>query len=170
MAADTLPADRAHQVRSRALTRFVLVALVLPLVLTVLAIIVQLVALPRVPDPVAVHWNAAGVADGFAAPWLYPVMTALIAGGLPLLLALTSLPGLRRGPGGPTYRFMGATALGLSAFGAVMLTWSLVLQVDLADATDAPAVWPALVAGLLAAALAGAGGWFLQPHVPQPEP
>ena len=169
MAADTLPADRAHQVRSRALTRFVLVALVLPLVLTVLAIIVQLVALPRVPDPVAVHWNMHGVADGFAAPWLYPVMTALIAGGLPLLLALTSLPGLRRGHGGPTYRFMGATALGLSAFGAVMLTWSLVMQTGLADATQASGVWSALIAGLCAAAIGGVSGWFLQPHVDQSE-
>src|SRR5262245_5350126 len=101
--------------------RFVLVAVVLPLVLTAAAIAVQLIVMPRLPDPVAVHWNAKGVADGFAAPWLYPVMTLLIAGGLPLLLALTSLPGLRRGHGGPTYRFMGATALGLSAFGAVLL-------------------------------------------------
>ncbi|MEU1970070.1 DUF1648 domain-containing protein [Microbacterium sp. NPDC019599] len=156
--------------RSPALARFVLVALVLPAVITVVASLVQLVALPQLPDPVAVHWNALGQADGFASPWLYPVMTLLIAGALPALLALTSLPGLRRGDGGPTYRFMGATALGLSAFGAALLTWSLLMQVGLADATDAPTVWPALVGGLGAGALAGAAGWFLQPHVRQPAP
>lgn len=175
MAADRLP---SHPVpghgstagaRSRALSRFVLVAIVLPVVITLVAIVVQLVALPQLPYPVAVHWNARGEADGFAAPWLYPVMTLLIAGGLPLLLALASLPGLRRGHGGPTFRLMGATALGLSAFGAVLLTWSALLQVGLADATTAPSVWPALVGGLLAAAVAGAGGWFLQPHIAEPE-
>ncbi|MFH8249700.1 DUF1648 domain-containing protein [Microbacterium sp. B2969] len=160
-----MAADRSAQV-----SRFVLVAVVLPLLITVVAIVAQLVVMPQLPDPVAVHWNASGEADGFAARWLYPVMTLLIAGGLPLLLALTSLPGLRRGHGGPTYRFMGAAALGLSAFGAVLLTWLMVMQAGLADATEAPSVWPALVGGLVAAAVGGVGGWFLQPHVAQPEP
>ncbi|WP_345803194.1 DUF1648 domain-containing protein [Microbacterium sp. AZCO] len=156
--------------RSRALSRFVLVGVVLPVVLAVVAVVTQLVVLPRVPDPVAVHWSAQGVADGFASPWLYPVMTLLLAGGLPLLLSLASLPGLRRGHGGPTYRFMGATSLGLAAFLGVMLTWLLVMQVGLADASDVEAVWPAIIGAVLAGAGAGVAGWFLQPHVDQPAP
>ncbi len=156
--------------RSPALPRFMLVSVVLPAVITLIAVVVQLVALPQAPDPVAVHWNARGVADGFASPWLYPLMTLLTAGALPLLLSLASLPGLRRGDGGPTYRFMGATALGLSAFMAVLLTWSLVMQAGLSDAASAPTVWPALLAGLVAAAIGGVVGWFVQPHVAQPQP
>lgn len=156
--------------RSAALSRFVLVAVIVPLCLGIAAVIVQLVALPSLPDPVAVHWGASGAPDGFASPWLYPLLTALIAGVLPLLLALTSLPGLRRGHGGPTYRFMGALALGLAAFGAVALTWSALMQAGLADAADAPSVWPALLGGVLAGAIAGALGWVVQPHVEQPAP
>lgn len=156
--------------RSPALRRFVLVSVVLPAVITLIAIVLQLVALPQSPDPVAVHWNAQGIADGFASPWLYPLMTLLTAGALPLLLSLASLPGLRRGDAGPTYRFMGATALGLSAFTAVLLTWSLLMQAGLSDAAAAPTVWPALLAGLLAGAIGGVGGWFIQPHVAQSEP
>src|SRR3954463_13225443 len=64
--------------RPPALSRFVLVAVVLPVVIALVAVGVQLVMLPQVPDPVAIHWNASGVADGFASPWLYPLMTLLV--------------------------------------------------------------------------------------------
>ena len=153
-----------------ALRRFVLVAVILPVCLTAAAVIVQVVALPALPDPAAVHWGASGSADGFASPWLYPVLTLVVAGALPLLLALTSLPGLRRGGGGPTYRFMGALALGLAAFSAVVLTWSALMQAGLADAVDAPSVWPALIGGIVAGGVAGSIGWLVQPRVEQPAP
>jgi MFS family permease len=147
-----------------ALRRFVLVAVWLPVVLTALGVAVQLVLLPQMPAAIAVHWNAAGEADGFAPAWSQPLATIVFGLGLPLLIALTSLPGLRRGERGPTYRLMGATAAALSALVTVALTWTFVMQRGLDSSTAAPTVWPALIAAFVAAAVAGAAAWFLQPR------
>ena len=46
------------------LRRFVLVALWLPVAIVAIAVAVQLVLLPQVPPTIAIHWNAAGEADG----------------------------------------------------------------------------------------------------------
>lgn len=46
--------------RTLALSRFVVVAIALPAVITTVAVVVQIVALPLLRDPVAVHWNAHG--------------------------------------------------------------------------------------------------------------
>jgi len=154
-----------HATPSRlALRRFVLVAVWLPVVLTALGVAVQLVLLPQMPATIAVHWNAAGEADRFAPAWTQPLATIAFGLGLPLLIALTSLPGLRRGERGPTYRLMGATAAALSALVTVALTWTFVMQRGLDSSTDAPTVWPALVAAFVAGAIAGAAAWFFQPR------
>ncbi|MFE5407960.1 DUF1648 domain-containing protein [Microbacterium sp. NPDC056569] len=147
-----------------ALRRFVLVAVWLPIVLVAVGVAVQLVLLPQVPATIAVHWNAAGEADGFAPAWTQPLATIAFGLGLPLLIALTSLPGLRRGDRGMTYRLMGATAAALSALVTVALTWTFVMQAGLDSSADAPTVWAALAASFLAAAAVGVAAWFLQPR------
>ncbi|GAA5197277.1 DUF1648 domain-containing protein [Microbacterium jejuense] len=146
-----------------AVRRFVLVAVWLPVVLVAVGVMIQLIALPQLPATIAVHWNAAGEADGFARAWTQPLMTMLFGLGLPLLMALTSLGGLRRGDRGPTYRLMGASAAAVSALVTVALTWTLVMQVGLDAASQAPTVWAALAASLVAAAVVGVAAWFLQP-------
>jgi MFS family permease len=147
-----------------AVRRFVLVAVWLPVALVAVGVAQQLIALPQLPPTIAVHWNAAGEADGFAPAWVQLLMTVLLGLGLPLLMALTSLGGLRRGDRGPTYRLMGASAAAVSALVTVALTWTLVMQAGLDSASQAPTVWPALVASLVAAAAVGAAAWFLQPR------
>jgi hypothetical protein len=152
-----------------AVRRFVLVAVWIPIALVAAGLIVQLLALPQLPPTIAVHWNAVGEADGFAPAWTQPIMTVLFGLGLPLLMAVTSLGGLRRGDRGPTYRLMGATAAAVSALVTVALTATLVMQVGLDDASQAPTVWGPLAAALVAGALAGVGAWFLQPRTPSPD-
>jgi hypothetical protein len=147
-----------------ALRRFMLIAVWLPVALVALGVAVQLLLLPQVPATIAVHWNASGEADRFAPAWTQPIATLVFGLGLPLLIALTSVPGLRRGDHGPTYRLMGATAAAMSAMVSVALTWTLAMQAGLDSAADAPAVWPALVASLVAAAVVGVAAWFLQPR------
>jgi len=147
-----------------AVRRFVLVAIWLPVALVAVGLVVQLVALPQLPSTVAVHWNAAGEANGFASAWTQPLMTVLFGLGLPLLMALTSLAGLRRGDRGPTYRLMGASAAAVSALVTVGLTGTLVMQAGLDDASQAPTVWVPLVASLVAGAVVGVGAWLLQPR------
>lgn len=147
-----------------ALRRFMLVAVWLPVALVALAVAVQLLLLPQLPATVAVHWNASGEADRFAPAWTQTIATVAFGLGVPLLIALTSVPGLRRGDRGATYRVMGATAAGVSALVTVALTWTLAMQAGLDSSADAPAVWPALVASLVAAAVVGVAAWFLQPR------
>lgn len=144
--------------------RFTLVALWLPLALTAIALLVQLLVLPHVPDPVAIHWGASGRANGFGPAWLPPVLTVALGLGLPGLLALSALPGLRRGDRGPTYRFMGAVAAATSTLVAVPMTWTLVAQAGLASAAHAPSAgWAAPLAFAVAVPV-GFGAWLAQPR------
>ncbi|MEZ3159642.1 DUF1648 domain-containing protein [Microbacterium sp. BWT-B31] len=143
--------------------RFVLVALWAPAVLVAVGVAIQLALLPFAPSTIAVHWNAAGTADGFAPAWVQPLGTIAVGFGLPALIALTTLPGLRRGERGPTYRVLGATSAAVAALGTVMFTWTFAMQAGLDTAANAPTVWAALVASFAAGALAGVGAWFVQP-------
>lgn len=147
-----------------ALRRFVIVALVLPVAFTIAALVLQLLALPSMPGEVAIHWNAEGRPDGFAPAWTQPLLSVGFALGLPLLLALTTLQGLRRGDRGGSYRFMGALAPALSALLAFLFTATFLAQRGLSDPADAPSVEPAMPVGLAAAVAAGALAWFLQPR------
>jgi predicted O-methyltransferase YrrM len=153
----------ADQLPSRALRRFVLVAVIIPLALVAVGVTIQLVVLPHVPSTIAVHWDAAGVPDRFAPAWTQPLATILFGAGVPLLIAMTSLPGLRRGDRGVTYRFLGSVAAGSAALLTTVLTWTFVMQAGASpDAAIGP-IWPALVGCMAVGAGAGIAGWFLQP-------
>jgi hypothetical protein len=144
--------------------RFVLVALVLPVVVMVVAVAIQLALLPLLPDPAAIHWGADGQPDGFAPAWVTTVVVVFFGLGVTLLIGLSALRGLRRGGRGPSYRALGALCLGLTTYLAVLTTWTLVTQAGLADAADAPSVWLPLAASLLVGVVAGVIAWRLQPE------
>lgn len=148
----------------RIVTRFVLVAVVLPAVIVTSGVVVMLAALPALPDPVATHWDAGGAPDGFGPPWVPIVLLAGTGLGIPLLLALLTLPALRRGDRGGAYRLLGATALGLSTLLTVLVAVSTVRQAGLADAAAGPSIWVPLAAAGGAAAVATVAGWFAQPR------
>lgn len=148
----------------RIITRFVLVAIALPTAIVLAGSAVMLAVWPTLPDPIATHWGAGGVPDGFGPVWLPLVLLVVTGLGLPLLLALLTLPGLRRGDRGVTYRVLGALALALSTFLGVLVTLSAVRQAGLIDAADGPAIWVPMIAALIAAAVAGTAGWFVQPR------
>lgn len=149
-----------------AVRRFAFVAVVMPIVLTAIAVLVQALALPHVPDPIALHWGIDGAPDGFGAAWVNVLLTAAVGGGIPLLIALSALAGLRRGDRGATYRLLGATALALSTLMSVLGTWTLLAQRGLASAQGAPSVFVPLIASFGAALAAGALAWLVQPHEP----
>ena len=144
--------------------RFVVVALATPAVLTAAALGLQGMWLGDLPDPAAIHWGTSGTPDGFGPAWTFPAVTVGLGLGVPLLVAITTLPMLRRGARGATFRFMGAFALGMSAFMATLNTGLVGMQRGLASATDAPGVAPTMLAAFGAGALLGVGGWFLQPR------
>jgi hypothetical protein len=152
-------ADPLHDL---AIRRFILVAIVLPCVLVALGVVIQLFALPHLPATVAVHWNAAGQPNRFAPAWTQPIWTIVLGLGISLLFGLAALRGLRRGDRGPTYRAIGAIALGTAALVTTALTWTLVMQVGDA-ATAVQPVGSALLGSFAAAAIAGVVAWFIQP-------
>lgn len=147
----------------RAIRSFSLVAIVVPLIVTMVAVVLQLVWLPTLPDPAAVHWGASGEPDGFGPAWTFPVITLVLSGVLPIAIGLLCLAGLRRGDRGFTYRFMGAMALWLSVFGAVLMTWSVGAQRGIADAHGAPTVLGPMLVAAVVSIVAGAVGWAVQP-------
>jgi len=120
----------------------------------------------RLPDPVAVHWGAAGVADGFQ-----PVSDAL-AGNAALIVGLslaTSLLTLRsRQPG------MAAVTSGLAVFLGFLLYGSIWAQQGLPEAAGAPMPDAALALGSAVGLAVGIGHALLvrtRPGVaPYPRP
>lgn len=147
----------------RARRALFLVGIALPVVLAAIALGVILAVLPSVPDPVATHWGMGG-ADGFAPAGAYIWMLSAVGVAVPVVLSLTVLAATRDS-WGPTARFLGAMAAGMSAFFAVAAAGSLWIQRGLADARDAPGVLPVLGLGLSAGLLVGLAAWFVQPGV-----
>ncbi len=152
------------RVPDRTIRRFVIVALVFPALVAVLAVVLQLLALPRLPDPVAVHWGLSGPPNGFASPGFVVVLTALLVLGLPALIAVPALIGLYHGDRGPTYRMMGAITPALSVLLGILFTASLLVQEGLSDAAQAPAITPILFLATAGAVVVGVIAWFLQPR------
>jgi hypothetical protein len=148
----------------RAYRRFLLLALAAPAAVAALAVALQLWWLPSLPDPAAIHWSGA-TPDGFGPAWTYPVLTVLLAAGLPVLFAGFARASARSGEWGSTIRFLGAVSAGISLGLSLALTWSVAAQRGLDDGGDAPGVGAALAAGLVLGALAGAAAWFGQPAV-----
>ena len=139
----------------RVVRSFVITVLVLPLLASATALLFQVSWLGELPDPAAVHWGAGGQPDGFGAAWTFPAVTAGLGLGLPLLVAMTTLPMLRRGARGGAFRFMGAFALGMSVFIVTLNTWSVALQRGLASSTDAPSILPGMLAAFGIGAVTG---------------
>ncbi|WP_446663211.1 SdpI family protein [Geobacillus sp. CCR] len=60
----------------------------LTIVLTVLAYFLSLVALPYLPDQVAIHWNASGEADGFSSKWFGALLLPVLMTVFTFLMAV----------------------------------------------------------------------------------
>lgn len=143
--------------------RFLLVALVLPLAMTLVGLLAQLVVLGDLPDPVAVHWGVGGDPDGFADPTTSVLGFAALGLGLPVLLALGCWPGLRVGDYGPTYRLLGATSAATTTLLVLLVTGLTVMQAGLADARDAGSVWTPLLGAVVTSVVVAVGAWRLLP-------
>lgn len=152
--------------RKAALRRFVLVALVLPILTVGAGVSVMLALADTLPDPVAIHWGADGAADGFGPLWMPVVVLAAVVVGMSALLAATTVPALRRGDTGGGARLLGAVSWSLAAFLTALVTIATAAQSGLTDATDGPSIWMPLLVAVAAGAVAGVLGFVLQPRVP----
>ncbi|MFJ4224501.1 DUF1648 domain-containing protein [Microbacterium sp. NPDC089695] len=145
----------------RARLMFVVVALVVPLVVTGIAAIVLAGWLPSVPEPVITHWGIDG-ADGFGPASTYLWLLLGVGLGLPVLMAITTLVAVGAHWGGAA-RLMGALAAGMSLFAATTSLGSLAIQRD--PTAEAPGVGAVLAAAFAVLLGGGALAWFVQPRI-----
>lgn len=121
------------------------------------------------PDPIAIHWELGGTADGFGSLWV----TTGLSFTLVLLLGLGSLAAQQR-MRGPNRRWLGGLGVGVSLFLTVVHVGSLRVNLAVEDAAQAVSPDGALLAGLVALVLGGLLGWWLgpedQPHDPAAVP
>lgn len=151
----------------RARLIFFLVAVVVPIVSTVIGVIVLLAWLPSLPAQVVTHWGVDG-ADTFG-PASASLWILLAVGlGLPVAMAVATLAAVGAHWGGAA-RLMGALAAGLSVFATTLTLGSLAIQRDLADPTDVPGIGGVIALSLGALVVAGGVAWAAQPRV-RPEP
>jgi hypothetical protein len=143
------------------------VGLILPLVLTAAATTVLIVWLPRLPDPMATHWSGSGAPDGFMPPAAGIAVFAGLGIGMSALLGLLGVFGGKATA--PVWsgmnRFLAATSLGVVTLVMVLAVLSARIQLDLADARDAPGIGGVMAIGFAAAIVGGGAGFLVQPSL-----
>ncbi len=138
------------------------VALVGPAILLAVGLPVLAALSSGATGEVAVHWGPDGAADGFAPAWTVPVFTALVGGGLPLLLGVMLLASPPRGGlPSPTHKLLASVAVGVAALAVGLGIWMLASQ---QGGSAPPQVGLGLLIGFGAAALLGAAGWIAMPR------
>ncbi|WP_427869420.1 DUF1648 domain-containing protein [Leucobacter luti] len=152
----------------RALRAATVVGVAAPMLIIGIAVTLTLVWIPRLPDPMAVHWGLDGAPDGFGPRWLTPAMAASIG---VLLVGLSTAfwwprrRGSMHGVWAPTHRFMAAFVLGNVTFIEGIAVGTAVLQLDQVEAAGAGGIWGVLGLSLGLAVAAGVLGWLCQPAV-----
>ena len=144
-----------------------IVAVAVPLILTTVAVAIQLAWMPRLPDPVAIHWGADGP-DGFGPAWSTIVLTAVLAVGLTGMFAL--FLAVARGPvPTATHKLLAVISAATAVFISVTVTASLGVQRGLDDARDAPSLGGWIGVALGAALLVGVLSWLALPKAVRPD-
>ncbi len=145
--------------------RILLVGAILPIAVGLVGAVVILVALPDVPDPVAIHWGVSGRADGFGPAW---VNLAIL---VPLVLAYSAFALLvsRGATFSVPQRILLVTAPFLAVFLTCVLAGSLWMQRGLEQAEDAPNVSLLILVGALGGAGAAVVSWLLLPSMSRDE-
>jgi hypothetical protein len=161
MTESTTPARRARLPLS-----IWIVATVLPLLVSALAVALQLAWLPQLPDPVATHWGPGG-ADGFGPAWSVVLLTACLAPGIAVLFTLV-LATTRRTAPTATHKLLAVTSLATACLVATTATTSIAVQRGLADARDAELDGWLAGAAFAVAALVAVVAWFALPKAVRP--
>lgn len=143
------------------MNRRALAGVVAPLGSALLTTFALIILVPRLPDPLAVHWGAGGEPDGFVSPASYPWLALALHAGITGFLALLATIPSRSVVG---ERVLPGVPLAMSWFMGVLLVGSAASQVG----ADGSAPFPGwALAGALAA---GVLGWLVGRMVAGPVP
>lgn len=147
--------------------RIILVGVIVPLLIAAAGVAAVLIALPQLPDPVAVHWDLSGRADGFASPVIALVVPAVTVLAYSVVAFVVGRAGRIVSAGQRLILAMGPF---LALFITVLVAGSTVAQAGLTDPRAAGSVLPLLLVALVLAAGAGIGAWFVLPPSDPGEP
>jgi hypothetical protein len=142
-------------------TRILIVALVAPLVLTLATLAITFGIASTLPERVAVHWNAAGVPDGYGSPYSFPILIAVICLPLDAIFGAIAVLSSHRAPITAMTKILAVVGLFITVLLALVLGGSLVLQQGHASGDHIPIVW--LPIGFGVTAIVCVGAWFLLP-------
>jgi len=146
--------------------RMTLLALGLPLAILLAAVAWAVSLLPRLPDPVATHWGADGLPDGFGSPAQTLVM--LVALVIPFTVGMWAL-GFFLGSASSTRRLAVFVSVWFAVAICGLIVGSLAVQQGLADAAEAPGVGTSIGISFAAGAVLGVLAVLLVPgDRPQP--
>lgn len=144
-------------------TRMTLVGVVVPAVIGAIGLVLIALALPQLPDPIAIHWGVTGEPDGFGSVWAVVwVIPVVVAGYAALCLTLA-----RSHEAGVTaiQRLVLAVSPFMATMITVIITGSVLIQRGLDDARDAPSVVPLIGIGLVAGLILGGLSLVVLPPV-----
>lgn len=141
-----------------------LLALIVPFALLAHAIGWMVAMLPELPDPVATHWGADGLPDGFGNPT--STIGVLVAIVVPFTIGMWAI-GFFLGSAAATRRLSVFFALWFAVAMVGLLTGSLVIQRGLTDGTQAPGIGLPMALSFGAATVVG---WLGALAVPADRP
>jgi Protein of unknown function (DUF1648) len=139
--------------------RIVLVTVVIPLVLTAIALIVSFALAAAAPSSIPVHWNVQGEVDGSGSPYTYPIIIASVC--LPLIAIFGGAVVLltHRYPLTVMGKLLAVTDVWVVLLLGVGLSGGLVN----AQSATLGTIFLWLLIGVIVATAASAGAWFLLP-------
>jgi Protein of unknown function (DUF1648) len=143
--------------------RLFAVAILAPVVVTIVAVVVSLTLAASGPSRVATHWDAAGHIDGYGSPYIYPILMAAVSVAIITLLGGATVLSAHHHAVTPVIKLLAVTSLWVTVFLGIGFTGALLDQRTAADVTSAHGPALALIVGALIAAAVGVGAWFILP-------
>lgn len=137
--------------------RIVVVALVLPLVLTAIALLVGFTLASHLPGTIAVHWDLAGKPNGYGSPYALPTVVAAVQVAIVVVLGGAVILLSHRGPLTPVAKILAVTSTWVVILVSVLLIGTLLQP---AQMLSFGAVFPLAFGG---ATIVVAGLWFVLP-------
>lgn len=161
---DLSPAARAEI--AAAWRAFVIVAILVPVIVTLAGAAVVIAWLPQLPDPIATHWSGTEP-DGFEPKIFMVFMTLGMGFSMTALFSGIVWFEMRNRPEtwGSMQRFLGALTPAVVVGMTVMFVGSVEMQRGLTDARDAGSVDSMLAIGGATALVVGLLAWAVQPKV-----
>lgn len=143
--------------------RMLLVAVLVPIVITVAGVLVSIALASHAPSRIAVHWNINGRIDGYGSPFQYPILMAAICVPIIVFLGGTAVLISHRSPVTAMIKLLAVSSLWVTTLIAVGFTGALLGQPTAASVAKASGPGIALIVGAAIAFLVSVGAWFVLP-------